>query len=273
MKTFRKDRWAVAGLIFLLAMAAAVVILPLLLGQDPNLTDREAGFWAAPSAEHLLGTDDTGRDLLARLLYGGRVSLAVGFASAGLSALIGIPLGLLAGYKGRGWEFWIIRGCDVIQAFPNLILVLCLVSLLGPSAWNLVLVMGGLGWPSITRLVYSSTLAVKSRGYVEASRALGASDGAILWQTILPNVVAPVWASLPMKVSRAILWESSLSFLGVGLRTPQASWGNLMNGALELATLTGRPWAWIPPGLCIVGTVLALLLLGEGLRRWLNPRV
>lgn len=272
MRGLLPDRRSRAGAVFLLAMLAAVLLLPLILGQDPNLTDRTAGFWASPGGAHLLGTDDAGRDILARLLHGGRISLLVGFASAALSAVIGIPLGLLAGYKGRGWEFWIMRGCDVIQAFPNLILVLCLVSLLGPSVWNLILVMGGLGWPSIARLVYANTLAVKGRAYVEASRALGASDGDILLRTILPNVVAPVWASLPMKVSRAILWESSLSFLGVGLRTPQASWGNLMNGALELATLTGRPWAWMPPGLCIVGTVLALLLVGEGLRKGLNPR-
>lgn len=271
-RRFLGERKALAGALFLLTVLALVLLLPPLLGQDPNLTDRSAGFWAPPSPEHWLGTDDAGRDLLARLLHGGRVSLLVGFASAGLSALLGIPLGLLAGYKGQGWQFWIMRACDVVQAFPSLILVLCLVSLLGPSVWNLIFVIGGLGWASVARLVYGSTLAAKHKEYVEASRALGATDGDILLRTILPNVVAPVWASLPMKVSRAILWESSLSFLGVGLRTPQASWGNLMNSALELATLTGRPWAWIPPGLCIVTTVLALLLVGEGLRRSLNPR-
>ncbi len=271
-RRFLGEKKALAGALFLLTVLALVLLLPPLLGQDPNLTDRSAGFWAPPSPEHWLGTDDAGRDLLARLLHGGRVSLLVGFASAGLSALLGIPLGLLAGYKGQGWQFWIMRACDVVQAFPSLILVLCLVSLLGPSVWNLIFVIGGLGWASVARLVYGSTLAAKHKEYVEASRALGATDGDILLRTILPNVVAPVWASLPMKVSRAILWESSLSFLGVGLRTPQASWGNLMNSALELATLTGRPWAWIPPGLCIVTTVLALLLVGEGLRRSLNPR-
>ena len=271
-RRFLGEKKALAGALFLLTVLALVLLLPPLLGQDPNLTDRSAGFWAPPSPEHWLGTDDAGRDLLARLLHGGRVSLLVGFASAGLSALLGSPLGLLAGYKGQGWQFWIMRACDVVQAFPSLILVLCLVSLLGPSVWNLIFVIGGLGWASVARLVYGSTLAAKNKEYVEAARALGATDGDILLRTILPNVVAPVWASLPMKVGRAILLESSLSFLGVGLRTPQASWGNLMNSALELATLTGRPWAWVPPGLCIVTTVLALLLVGEGLRRSLNPR-
>ncbi len=269
---FLADKRGVACLIFLCLEALLLLLLPLLLNQDPNLTDKAAGFWSAPGPGHLLGTDDVGRDIFARLLYGGRVSLLVGYSTALLSALLGVPLGLLAGYKGGKWEYWIMRACDTFQAFPSIILVLCLVSLLGPSVWNIILVMGVLGWSSIARLVYGSTLSVKEKEYVEASRALGASDKDILLRTILPNVVAPVWAALPMKVVRAILWESSLSFLGVGLRTPQASWGNLMQNAMELVTLTTRPWAWIPPGLCIVATVFALLLFSESLRKAMNPR-
>ena len=263
---------AAVSLGFLIAEVVVVLLLPLVLGQDPNVTDRAAGFWAAPGGAHLLGTDDVGRDLFARLLAGGRVSLLVGYAAAGLSAALGIPLGLLAGYKGGKWEYGIMRACDTFQSFPSLILVLCMVALLGPSVWNLVLVIGGLGWASIARLVYGCTLSVKGREYVTASRLLGATDRMVLFRTILPNVVAPVWAALPVKVGRAILWESSLSFLGVGLRTPQASWGNLMRNAMELVTLTTRPWAWIPPGACIILTVLALLLVSEGLRRAFDPR-
>ncbi|MBR5792583.1 MAG: ABC transporter permease [Ruminiclostridium sp.] len=272
VQRFLADKLATACLVFLGVEIILLLILPLILGQDPNLTDKSAGFWAAPSSAHLLGTDDVGRDILARLLYGGQISLLVGYLSAILGTLLGVPLGLLAGYKGGKWEYWIMRACDTFQSFPSLILVLCLVSLLGPSVWNIILVQGVLGWSSVARLVYGSTLSVKKKEYVEASRALGATDKAILFQTILPNVIAPVWAAFPMKVGRAILSESSLSFLGVGLRTPQASWGNLMQNALELITLTTRPWAWIPPGLCIVVTVLALLLVGEGLRKALNPR-
>lgn len=263
---------AAVSLGFLIAEVVVVLVLPLVLGQDPNVTDRAAGFWAAPGGAHLLGTDDVGRDLFARLLAGGRVSLLVGYAAAGLSTVLGVPLGLLAGYKGGKWEYGIMRACDTFQSFPSLILVLCMVALLGPSVWNLVLVIGGLGWASIARLVYGCTLSVKGREYVTASRLLGATDRMVLFRTILPNVVAPVWAALPVKVGRAILWESSLSFLGVGLRTPQASWGNLMQNAMELVTLTTRPWAWIPPGACIILTVLALLLVGEGLRRAFDPR-
>ena len=272
LQRFFEDKLATACLIFLGVEIILLLILPLILGQDPNLTDKTAGFWSPPSSAHLLGTDDVGRDILARLLYGGQISLLVGYLSAILGTLLGVPLGLLAGYKGGKWEYWIMRACDTFQAFPSLILVLCLVSLLGPSVWNIILVQGVLGWSSVARLVYGSTLSVKKKEYVEASRALGATDRAILFRTILPNVIAPVWAAFPMKVGRAILSESSLSVLGVGLRTPQASWGNLMQNALELITLTTRPWAWIPPGLCIVVTVLALLLVGEGLRKALNPR-
>ena len=272
LQRFWEDKLAAACLIFLGVEILLLLVLPLFLGQDPNVTDKTAGFWAPPGAEHLLGTDDVGRDILARLLYGGQISLLVGYLSAILGTLLGVPLGLLAGYKGGKWEYWIMRACDTFQSFPSLILVLCLVSLLGPSVWNIILVQGVLGWSSMARLVYGSTLSVKKKEYVEASRALGATDRAILFRTILPNVIAPVWAAFPMKVGRAILSESSLSFLGVGLRTPQASWGNLMQNALELITLTTRPWAWIPPGLCIVVTVLALLLVGEGLRKALNPR-
>lgn len=272
LTAFWSDRRAAAAAIFLGVEILLVLLLPLFLDQDPNLTDRAAGFWAPPSAQHLLGTDDVGRDIFARLLHGGQISLLVGFASAGLGVVLGVPLGLLAGYKGGKWEYWIMRACDTFQSFPSIILVLAMVSLLGPSVWNIILVIGGLGWASVARLVYGNTLSAKKAEYVEASRALGAGDGAILFRTILPNVVAPVWAVLPLKVVRAILSESSLSFLGVGLRTPQASWGNLTQSAMELVTLTTRPWAWLPPGLYIVATALALLLVGEGLRKALNPR-
>ena len=272
LTAFWSDRRAAAAAIFLGVEILLVLLLPLFLDQAPNLTDRAAGFWAPPSAQHLLGTDDVGRDIFARLLHGGQISLLVGFASAGLGVVLGVPLGLLAGYKGGKWEYWIMRACDTFQSFPSIILVLAMVSLLGPSVWNIILVIGGLGWASVARLVYGNTLSAKKAEYVEASRALGAGDGAILFRTILPNVVAPVWAVLPLKVVRAILSESSLSFLGVGLRTPQASWGNLTQSAMELVTLTTRPWAWLPPGLYIVATALALLLVGEGLRKALNPR-
>ena len=269
---FRADRRAMACLIVLCLEVLAVLLLPPLLGLEPNVSDLEAGFWAPPSAEHPLGTDDVGRDLLARLLSGGRVSLFIGLTSAAISGLVGVPLGLLAGYRRGAWEFWIMRLADVFQSFPSIVLVLCLVVLVGPSVLNLVLVLGLLGWTGVARLVYGNTLTVRDQEYIVAVRALGGSRGLILRRNVLPNVISPVWCALPLRAGRAILSESSLSFLGVGIRAPQASWGGLIQAAADLTVLTERPWAWLPPGLCIILTVLCLAGVADGLRDALDPR-
>ena len=272
LSRLRRDRRAMACLGVLALGVLAVLLLPPLLGLEPTLTDRAAGFWAPPSPEHWLGTDDVGRDLFARLICGGRVSLLVGFAAAALSVGAGVPLGLAAGYHGGSWEFWIMRWADVFQSFPTLVLVLCLVTLTGASVGNLILVIGLLGWPSIARLVYGNTLAVREQEYILAVRALGGGPWTILTRNVLPNAAAPVWAALAQRVGRAILSESSLSFLGAGIRPPQASWGNLMQYASSLTVLTARPWVWLPPGLLIVLTVVCLQVVGDGLRDALDPR-
>lgn len=266
------DRRAVICMAILALEILGVLLLPPLLGLEPDVTDRAAGFWAAPSAEHWLGTDDVGRDVLARLICGGRISLLVGFASAAINLAVGVPLGLLAGYRRGAWEFWIMRLADVFQSFPSIVLILCLVTLVGASVLNLVLVIGLLGWPGIARLVYGNVLSVREKEYILAVRALGARTGTILTRNVLPNVVAPVWAALGQRVGRAILSESSLSFLGVGIRAPQASWGNLMQSATSLAVLTGRPWVWLPPGILIILTVVCLQSLGNALRDAMDPR-
>ena len=266
------DRRAVLCMAVLTLEVLCVLLLPPLLGLEPNVTDRAAGFWAAPSAEHWLGTDDVGRDVFSRLICGGRVSLLVGFAAAAINLAIGVPLGLLAGYRRGMWEFWIMRLADVFQSFPSIVLILCLVTLVGASVLNLVLVMGLLGWPGIARLVYGNVLSVREKEYILAVRALGAGTGTILTRNVLPNVAAPVWAALGQRVGRAILSESSLSFLGVGIRPPQASWGNLMQSASSLAVLTGRPWVWLPPGLLIVLTVVCVQILGNAVRDAMDPR-
>ena len=271
-RRLRSDRRAVACMVILAIEVLGVRLLPPLLGLEPDVTDRTAGFWAAPSAVHWLGTDDVGRDVLSRLICGGRISLLVGFASAAINLAVGVPLGLLAGYRRGKWEFWIMRLADVFQSFPSIVLILCLVTLVGASVLNLVLVIGLLGWPGIARLVYGNVLSVREKEYILAVRALGARTGTILVRNVLPNVVAPVWAALGQRVGRAILSESSLSFLGVGIRAPQASWGNLMQSATSLAVLTGRPWVWLPPGILIILTVVCLQILGHALRDAMDPR-
>ncbi|HIW93234.1 MAG TPA: ABC transporter permease [Candidatus Flavonifractor merdipullorum] len=271
-RRFWTDRRAVAGLMILLLEVILVLLLPVLFGMEPNVTDQTAGFWAPPSAAHWLGTDDVGRDVLARLICGGQVSLLVGFCAAAISLGVGVPLGLLAGWKQGKWEYWIMRLADVFQSFPSIVLVLCLVSLVGASAWNIVAVIGLLGWTGIARLVYANTLTVREREYVLAARALGGRWTTILRRNVLPNAVGPVWAVLPLRVGRAILSESSLSFLGVGIRTPQASWGSLIQYATNTAVFVGRPWIWVPPAVCIVVTVVSLQWVGDGLRNALDPR-
>ena len=205
LSRLRRNRRAMVCLGILALEVLAVLLLPPLLGLEPTLTDREAGFWAPPSPEHWLGTDDVGRDLFARLICGGRVSLLVGFAAAALSVGVGVPLGLAAGYHRGAWEFWIMRCADVFQSFPTLVLVLCLVALTGASVGNLILVIGLLGWPPIARLVYGNTLAVREKEYILAVRALGGGPWTILTRNVLPNAVAPVWAALAQRVGRAIL--------------------------------------------------------------------
>ena len=271
-RRFWTDRRAVAGLMILLLEVILVLLLPFLFGMEPNVTDQTAGFWAPPSAAHWLGTDDVGRDVLARLICGGQVSLLVGFCAAAISLGVGVPLGLLAGWKQGKWEYWIMRLADVFQSFPSIVLVLCLVSLVGASVWNIVAVIGLLGWTGIARLVYANTLTVREREYVLAARALGGRWTTILRRNVLPNAVGPVWAVLPLRVGRAILSESSLSFLGVGTRTPQASWGSLIQYATNTAVFVGRPWIWVPPAVCIVVTVVSLQWVGDGLRNALDPR-
>ena len=271
-RRFWTDRRAVAGLMILLLEVILVLLLSVLFGMEPNVTDQTAGFWAPPSAAHWLGTDDVGRDVLARLICGGQVSLLVGFCAVAISLGVGVPLGLLAGWKQGKWEYWIMRLADVFQSFPSIVLVLCLVSLVGASVWNIVAVIGLLGWTGIARLVYANTLTVREREYVLAARALGGRWTTILRRNVLPNAVGPVWAGLPLRVGRAILSESSLSFLGVGIRTPQASWGSLIQYATNTAVFVGRPWIWVPPAVCIVVTVVSLQWVGDGLRNALDPR-
>ena len=271
-RRFWADRRAVTGLMILLLEVILVLLLPVLFGMEPNVTDQTAGFWAPPSAAHWLGTDDVGRDVLARLICGGQVSLLVGFCAAAISLGVGVPLGLLAGWKQGKWEYWIMRLADVFQSFPSIVLVLCLVSLVGASVWNIVAVIGLLGWTGIARLVYANTLTVREREYVLAARALGGRWTTILRRNVLPNAVGPVWAVLPLRVGRAILSESSLSFLGVGIRTPQASCGSLIQYATNTAVFVGRPWIWVPPAVCIVVTVVSLQWVGDGLRNALDPR-
>ena len=272
VKKFMHNRKAVLGLISVCFLVLAVILIPIFMKLDPYTTDRAVGFNKAPCSGHPLGTDDVGRDLFARLLYGGRISLFVGIMSTIISVLIGIPLGLIAGYFRGIAETVIMRVADAFMSFPTMVLILVLVAVFGPSILTVTVVIGVLGWTAIAKLIYVNVLSIRDREYIQATKAIGMSTPKILLSEVLPNAIPPVWANISFRVAGAILTESSLSFLGMGVQTPQASWGNIIFAAQNLLVLTARPWVWFPPGICIILVVVGFNFIGEGVRDALDPK-
>ena len=272
VKKFMHNRKAVLGLIIVCFLVLAVILIPIFMKLDPYTTDRAVGFNKAPCSGHPLGTDDVGRDLFARLLYGGRISLFVGIMSTIISVLIGIPLGLIAGYFRGIAETVIMRVADAFMSFPTMVLILVLVAVFGPSILTVTVVIGVLGWTAIAKLIYGDVLSIREREYIQATKAIGMSTPKILLSEVLPNAIPPVWANISFRVAGAILTESSLSFLGMGVQTPQASWGNIIFAAQNLLVLTARPWVWFPPGICIILVVVGFNFIGEGVRDALDPK-
>ena len=272
VKKFMHNRKAVLGLIIVCFLVLAVILIPIFMKLDPYTTDRAVGFNKAPCSGHPLGTDDVGRDLFARLLYGGRISLFVGIMSTIISVLIGIPLGLIAGYFRGIAETVIMRVADAFMSFPTMVLIRVLVAVFGPSILTVTVVIGVLGWTAIAKLIYGNVLSIREREYIQATKAIGMSTPKILLSEVLPNAIPPVWANISFRVAGAILTESSLSFLGMGVQTPQASWGNIIFAAQNLLVLTARPWVWFPPGICIILVVVGFNFIGEGVRDALDPK-
>ncbi|HAP55439.1 Glutathione transport system permease protein GsiD [bioreactor metagenome] len=269
---FKEHRLAVFGLAVLTALVVIVVFAPMLFPLDPYTSDYFE-FGTAPSAKHPLGTDAVGRDLLARLIYGGRTSLFVGLTSTLISLLIGVPLGLTAGYYRGWWETLVMRLADIFMSFPAMVLILVLVAVVGPSIWSVTVVIGILGWTQFARLVFANVLSVREKEYVESAYAIGTKDFTVLTKYILPNSIAPILISMTFRTAQAILMESSLSFLGMGVQPPMASWGNLMNEALSITVLSQKPWIWAPPGIALVLIVLSINFVGDGVRDALDPKM
>ena len=222
-----------------------------------------------PSAAHWLGTDGLGRDILSRLLYGGRVSLWVGFVAVGISVSIGTTLGLIAGYFRGLVDECIMRLVDIMLCFPSFFLILAVIAFLEPSLFNIMVVIGLTSWMGVARLVRAETLTLRERDYVAAARLSGAGIGRILFIHILPNALPPVLVSATLGVAGAILVESSLSFLGLGVQPPTPSWGNMLLEGKE--SLEIAPWLSVFPGFAILFTVLGYNLLGESLRDFMDP--
>lgn len=285
-RRFLRHRAAVAGLVLLVLMALAALAAPLVeaaLGLDATHVDL-FGRYAPPGGGHLLGTDEAGRDVLLRLLYGGQVSLAVGLAAALGAALIGTAVGLVAGTRGGRVDALLMRATDAVIALPvlPLLIVLAAVDLtrLGVPAGaaqseeaallRIVVVIALVGWTTVARLVRAGALSVRTRDYVRAAEALGASRLRVAMRHVLPNVVAPVVVATTLAAGNLILLESVLSFLGLGIQPPVPSWGNMLSNAQE--TIARAPALALWPGACIFATVIALNFLGDGLQDALDPR-
>jgi peptide/nickel transport system permease protein len=269
-RRFSRHRMALAGLVFVCLVTMAALLTPLISPHDPyamSLPDARQ----SPSLQHPLGTDKLGRDTLTRVLVGGRVSLAVAVAAVAISTVIGATLGLVAGYR-RGWADAIIsRVTDIFMSFPLFVLLIVLVSMVGPSATNVVLILGLFSWMVITRVVRGQVLAVMNEPYIEAAITAGAKPLRIVLRQVLPNSYVPIVVASTLGVANAMLSEAALSFLGLGIQPPTPSWGNMLNAAQSLQVLVNEPWVWIGPGAAIALTVLSINFLGDGLHDALDP--
>lgn len=265
----RRNRMAMVGAGIVLIMFLLAVAAPL-LGRDPGDIDI-ARRLQPPSWLYPLGTDDLGRDVLTRILYGARISLLVGFVAVGIATLIGIALGAVAGFYGRWVDGLLMRFVDIMLCFPTFFLILAVIAFLDPSIWNIMIIIGLTGWMGVARLVRAEFLSLRERDFVQAARAIGASDTRIIFRHILPNALSPVLVSATLGVAGAILTESALSFLGIGVQPPTPSWGNMLIAGKQ--TLGTAWWLSVFPGLAILITVLGYNLLGEGIRDALDPRI
>ncbi len=267
-RALRNPRVVVSGT-FLLAIGAVSLAAPLLAPFDP--TALEAAPLLPPSADHLLGTDDFGRDALSRLIYAGRVSLGVSAASVAIATTLGVWLGLFAGYF-RGWvETLIMRTMDLLLSFPTIVLAIAIVAALGASLRNVVIVIAIVYIPRFVRVVFGATLSVREAEYVQAGRVVGCGDLRIIRTAILPNVTAPILVQISLSLGFAVLVETGLSFLGLGAQPPTPSWGNMVSAARDF--METNPWLLIAPSAAIGSTILALNALGDGLRDALDPRL
>jgi peptide/nickel transport system permease protein len=269
---YRKHRLAVIGAAVLLLLVLASIFLPFFLTHGPNTVDLSA-YRKPPSGDHLLGTDSSGRDVLSRLMVAGRVSLSVGIVAVAIYVAIGTVLGGLGGYFGGLIDGIVMRLADMVLSFPSIIVIITIVSILGPNIVNVMLVIGFMGWPPIARLVRGEFLTLREREFVTASKATGASDGRIIFRHVLPNAITPVIVAATFGMAQAILLEAALSFLGMGVQPPQASWGNMLNAAQSITIIEDMPWLWLPPGIMIILAVLSINFVGDGFRDALDPRL
>jgi peptide/nickel transport system permease protein len=259
------------GLIVLTGLTLLALLAPFVCRYSPsalNLAEREM----APNWQRWLGTDRTGRDVWARVVYGGRASLSVGLVAVALQTLIGVGIGSASGYSGGRVDLIVMRLTDMVQTSPMLVIVIALVAILGPNLYNLMFAIGILGWPAMARLVRGQFLFLRELEFVQAARCVGARPSVVVFRHILPNAVGPVAVAITFGVGEAILLEAAMSFLGLGIQPPTPSWGSMLNDARTLSIMEKLPWMWVSPGVMISLAVLSINFIGDGLRDALDAR-
>lgn len=271
IRKFVNNRLAMIGMIFVVVIILASIFAPLLTPYDPaEISLGEMSL--SPCLKHPLGTDKLGRDVFSRVLYGGRISIFVGVVGALSGSLIGMVLGSIAGYFGGKIDTVLIRISEIFQTFPEMILIMILVGILGQGVGNLILVFSVTGWMTTFRMVRNEFLALREETYVQVCEAFGMSKTSIMFKQILPNVLSPVIVATTVNVAGFILSEASLSFLGVGVPSSQATWGNILNAAKSVEVVSNYWWLWAVPGVVISIFVLAINFFGDGLRDVLDPK-
>ena len=270
-KLILKNKSVVFGLIFLGFITLTSIFGPLLMTKDRDQINTSIAN-KPPSLEHVLGTDDLGRDILVRLVYGGRVSLAVGIGATFISLTIGVFLGAIAGYFGGKIDLLIMILVDVFMCLPFFIIAIILASLIGPSMWNSVIIIGFLGWTTIAKIVRGQVLAIKEQQFIEAARCLGMDSMEIIFKHIIPNIISSIIVYATLGIAGAILAEAGLSYLGMGVKQPVPSWGNMLSTARNMKSLMRYWWQWAPPGIMVFLTILSINFIGDGLRNIISPR-
>lgn len=269
-KRFSRNRLSVIGAVIVLLLITISLLAPVIAPYNPTAID-VYNVLSPPSKTHLLGTDDLGRDLLSRIIWGSRVSLKVGFVAAGIAIMIGVIIGSVSGFYGGKIDAILMRFVDIMLAFPTFFLILAVIAILEPNIFTIMTVIGVTSWMDVARLVRAEFLSLKERDFVDAARAIGISHRRLIFRHILPNALSPVFVAATFGVAGAILIESGLSFLGLGVQPPDPSWGNILTAGKDNIEIAW--WLSLYPGLAILITVLSYNLVGEGLRDALDPRL
>ena len=264
------SKLSIAGLIIFIVIFFICFAAPLITSYSSTKIDLRS-ILQAPSAKHILGTDKIGRDIFARILYGGRISIAVGLGSALIATLFGVSLGTIAGYKGGLADGIVMKISEILMAFPQMIMVLILVTITGQSLWNLIFIFSITGWPSMYRMARSQMLSLREEEYVQALKAFGIGSMRIAFFHMLPNAIGPIFVNITLSTAMFILQETSLSFLGLGVPLEVATWGNILNAAQDIMILRDAWWVWVPAGVVVTLFVISINFIGDGLRDAADP--